>query len=123
MNNFYSIYNYWFDEGHIDNGKLGEFVQHYTVIYTGVRTDDGTWMQTVMVCDEDLGADGPYGYYVMVGELMDFSDLDTLVRECISDTYVGRRMTQEDDEWWETVFYLTESNFPTRNFTSTLDVA
>lgn len=110
----YRIFNCRFDEHNWDiNIKPETMMCYCDAVFTAVKCSDTDWVNTLMVCNADLGADGPYNYFVRVGNLMDDNDIDNLIRHSFADSLAGEYGTWTFDEYeslfeWECVFNLTE---------------
>lgn len=114
MNSIYRIFNCRFDEHNWDpNIKPETQVCYCNALFTAVKCGNGEWVNTLMVCDPDLGADGPYNYFVQTGDLMDDKEIDKLILHSFADALVGEygTWTFDKDESlreWECVNNLTE---------------
>lgn len=114
MNSIYRIFNCRFDEHNWDANIKPETQMCYCdAVFTAVQCGNGEWANTLMVGDGDLGADGPYNYFVKVGKLMDDKEVDELIRHSFADALVGEYGTWTFDEdeslyEWECVCNLTE---------------
>ena len=115
MSNFYHVYNARYDESQFDPGQK---VHYWNIVYTAIRDSDDSWTQTLMVCDDDLGADGPIGYYIVTGDLMPHDRIDDLIRRTLADCLAGeygswdeRDEADEMPAFWESVYNLSEIKY------------
>lgn len=100
---FFKIFYWKFDESEVTYND--EPYWHYgTAVWTAIRQADGKWTQTLLACNEDLGADGPLDYVVKRDScLWSFEDVDILIREAFANAFAGRLDPEDDcelfDEW------------------------
>jgi hypothetical protein len=104
MGTFFKIFNWKCNESEVIFDE--EPYWHYgNAIWTAIKTDNGAWTQTLLICNEDLGADGPLGYIIKSNSnLWSFEDVDILIRESFANCYAGKISPNDDEElqneWW-----------------------